>query len=95
MSFILKAVGDCSEFVEKQNKIGESALHMACRIVKGNLHFKNEDVMIIRTLMEHKANATIQTSTTKEAPMHYVSATGNVDILQELLKFMHPGQVRL
>ena len=95
LQFISKSLGDCTEFVEKQNTIGETALHMACRIVKGNLHFKNEDTMIIKTLMENKSNPTIQTSTTKEAPMHYVCATGNKDILEELIKYMHSGQVQL
>ena len=95
LNFISKSIGDCSEFVEKQNTLGETALHMASRIVKGNLHFKDEDIMIIKTLMEHKARPAVQTTNTKEASMHYVCATGNVDILKEILHHMHSGQVQL
>ncbi|XP_059094121.1 ankyrin-1-like [Tigriopus californicus] len=93
--FISQALGDCSDFVQKQNKLGETALHHACRIVKGNLHFKNEDVILIRTLMEFKSNPTIQTFNTKESVLHYIAAAGNADILEELLKHMHAGQIQL
>eukprot|EP00095_Tigriopus_kingsejongensis_P008369 maker-scaffold856_size87843-snap-gene-0.19 protein:Tk08369 transcript:maker-scaffold856_size87843-snap-gene-0.19-mRNA-1 annotation:"PREDICTED: uncharacterized protein LOC100122337" len=95
LDFIAKALGDCTDFVQKQNKIGETALHQACKVVKGNLHFKDEDIILIRTLMEFKSSATIQTVNTRESAMHYVSTAGNADILEELLNHMHAGQIQL
>ena len=81
--------------MQKQNNTGETALHHACKIVKGNLHFQAEDVAIIECLMKNEANSSIATSTTKEAPMHYVASSGNADVLKELLRHLNPAQIQL
>ena len=91
-------------------------------MVKGNLHFRAEDVEIVRALMKAGASARMQTGNTKESPIHYVAgtyicstilkvlmkpkdethlylasipATGNSDILSELLSHLQPGQLQL
>ena len=42
-------------------------------MVKGNLHFRAEDVEIVRALMKAGASARMQTGNTKESPIHYVA----------------------
>ena len=43
------------------NDNGESALHYAARIKKSDLHFPQEDSLIIQLLMEHGSDVFIQT----------------------------------
>ena len=44
--------------------------------------------------MENRSNANIQTTNTKESALHYVAASGNNDILTELLKVRKIGHSR-
>ena len=48
-------------FVRTVNDKGETALHCAARIRKSNLHFPEEDRMIIKLLMESGSDVFIQT----------------------------------
>ena len=48
-------------FVRTLNDKGETALHCAARIKKSNLHFPEEDRMIIKLLMESGSDVFIQT----------------------------------
>ena len=48
-------------FVRTLNDKGETALHCAARIRKNNLHFPEEDRMIIKLLMENGSDVFIQT----------------------------------
>ena len=48
-------------FVRTLNDKGETALHCAARIRKSNLHFPEEDRMIIKLLMESGSDVFIQT----------------------------------
>jgi hypothetical protein len=43
------------------NDNGESALHYAAKIKKTDLHFPQEDSMIIKLLMEHGSDVFMQT----------------------------------
>ena len=48
-------------FVRTLNDKGETALHCAARIKKSNLHFPEEDRMIIKLMMENGSDVFIQT----------------------------------
>ena len=48
-------------FVRTKNEKGETALHCAAQMKKNNLHFPEEDRMIIKLLMENGSDVFIQT----------------------------------
>ena len=75
---------------------GETPLHLACNINKGQLHFPNEDIQIMEILLKHGGtNCCLKmTRSTKETPLHYVATTGNADILATLLEALDPGQIQ-
>ena len=49
------------DFVRTTNDNGETSLHCAAKMQKSNLHFPEEDRMIIKLLMENGSNVFLQT----------------------------------
>ena len=95
IQFIHGFIGSTSQFVNKVNSKGETALHYACMINASQLHWPNEDRQIVKILMENKADTNIETNEGKESPYHYVSHSGNVHLLNEILLHTNVGQVQL
>ncbi|KAF5895516.1 serine/threonine-protein phosphatase 6 regulatory ankyrin repeat subunit B-like, partial [Clarias magur] len=71
--------------VGQANQKGETNLHLAAEIQKDIVHGDDEDVLIIRTLMEYNADITAATRELEETPIHYCARIGNVAVLQEML----------
>ncbi|XP_053348677.1 transient receptor potential cation channel, subfamily N, member 1 [Clarias gariepinus] len=71
--------------VRQANQKGETTLHLAAKIQKDIVHRDDEDVLIIRTLMEYNADITAATREMRETPIHYCARVGNVEVLQEML----------
>ncbi|KAI5621888.1 transient receptor potential cation channel, subfamily N, member 1, partial [Silurus asotus] len=71
--------------VRQRNQKDETPLHLAAEIQRNIVHRDDEDVLIIRTLMEYNANATASTKQTEETPIHYCARVGNSAVLQEML----------
>ncbi|XP_053348675.1 serine/threonine-protein phosphatase 6 regulatory ankyrin repeat subunit A-like isoform X1 [Clarias gariepinus] len=71
--------------VRQANQKGETTLHLAAEIQKNIVHRDDEDVQIIRTLMEYNADITAATREKGETPIHYCARIGNVAVLQEML----------
>jgi ankyrin repeat protein len=76
---------------------GETPLHLACNINKGQLHFPKEDVQIVEILLQKGGGESVQkmTSSTRESPLHYVASNGNIDVLDKILQHLDGGQVQL
>lgn len=64
-------------------------------ISKGNLHYPDEDKMIVTLLMESGADVTIQTQGNNESAFHYVAFSGNCELLQEMISHSNQGIVQL
>ena len=77
MQFIQGFIGKCTEFVNRKNAKGETALHYAAMISKNLLHYPDEDKMILTLLMENGADVTVLTELNKESAFHYVSLSGS------------------
>ncbi|XP_026785883.3 transient receptor potential cation channel, subfamily N, member 1 [Pangasianodon hypophthalmus] len=71
--------------VRQENQKGETTLHLAAEIQKDIVHKDDEDVLIIRTLMEYNADITAATRQMGETPIHYCARVGNVAVLQEMV----------
>jgi ankyrin repeat protein len=94
IQFIHGFIGSTQQFVNKTNKRGETALHYSCMISSSQLHFPGEDRQIVKMLMENSADVTIETES-QESAFHYVSHSGNVDILNEILSYTNVGMIQL
>ena len=79
LQFIQGFIGMCTDFVNKRNNKGETALHYAAMISKNLLHYPDEDKMIMRMLMENAADVTVLTEQNKESAFHYVSLSGELE----------------
>ena len=95
LQFIRGFIGNTRGYVNKKNKKGETALHYASMISKGNLHYPDEDKMIVTLLMESGADVTIQTENNNESAFHYVAFSGNCELLQEMISHSNQGIVQL
>ncbi|XP_075067758.1 uncharacterized protein LOC142158058 [Mixophyes fleayi] len=80
--------------VNQPNQEGETPLHLAAAITKDMIHFEEEDVRIIRLLMEHDADISCTTAQTAESPLHYCARMGNEDILLEMIKHIGSNQMQ-
>ena len=67
LGYVMGHIGKTNGFVKTVNNEGESSLHLAAKIKKSNLHFPDEDLMIIKLLMEHGSNAFVQTKVVRVA----------------------------
>ena len=95
IQFIHGFIGNCTDYVNKVNAKGETALHYTCIISKNLLHFPEEDKLIVKMLMDNNADVTVQTVTAQESAFHYVSLSGNAEILQEILNKTNVGLTQL
>uniref|UniRef100_T1IHG8 Uncharacterized protein n=1 Tax=Strigamia maritima TaxID=126957 RepID=T1IHG8_STRMM len=73
-----------ARLVNLQTCEGESALHYAAEITKDTVHHPNEDVDIVRTLMELDGDINLMTKATNETAIHYAARAGNSDVLLEM-----------
>lgn len=62
LGYVKSHIGKVEDFVRSANDKGETPLHCAARIQKTNLHFPEEDSMIIKLLMEHGSDVFKQTT---------------------------------
>ena len=61
LGYIKERIGKVEDYVKATNSKGESSLHYAARIKKSNLHFPEEDRMIIKVLMDNGSDVFLQT----------------------------------
>ena len=61
LRYVKVNIGKADGFVKNVNNEGESSLHLAAKIKKSNLHFPDEDLIIIKLLMEHGSDVFMQT----------------------------------
>ncbi|XP_046691390.1 transient receptor potential cation channel, subfamily N, member 1 [Silurus meridionalis] len=71
--------------VRQRNQKDETTLHLAAEIQRDIVHRDDEDVLIIRTLIEYNADVTAAIKQTEETPIHYCARVGNTAVLQEML----------
>ncbi|XP_040289762.1 serine/threonine-protein phosphatase 6 regulatory ankyrin repeat subunit A-like [Bufo bufo] len=79
--------------VNQPNQERETPLHLAAAVGKDIIHCEDEDVKIIRLLLDHDADISSTTSQTGETPLHYCARMGNEDLLLEMIK--HIGSNRM
>ena len=91
----LNVVCPLKSYINRPNKKGETALHYASMISKGNLHYPGEDKMIVKMLMESGADVTVQTKDNTESAFHYVAFSGNCELLTEMISHSNQGVVQL
>ncbi|XP_070555789.1 serine/threonine-protein phosphatase 6 regulatory ankyrin repeat subunit B-like isoform X2 [Ptychodera flava] len=81
--------------INTQTVEGETPLHYAAEITKDMIHYENEDVNIVRILLQNDADINITTKLTQETPLHYCARAGNADIMMEQAKHLGPARVQL
>lgn len=76
---------------------GETTVHLACAIHKGQLHFPGEDTQILQLLlMNGGADHVLKLGgKSQETPLHYVAQTGNADIMSSLFQRLDSGKTQL
>ena len=67
LRYVMGNIGKTDGFVKTVNNEGESSLHLAAKIKKSNLHFPDEDLMIINLLMEHGSDVFMPTKVVRVA----------------------------
>ncbi|XP_035380821.1 transient receptor potential cation channel, subfamily N, member 1 [Electrophorus electricus] len=80
---------------QQENQNGETALHLAAELRKDMLHRDEEDVLIIRTLMEYNADITAATRQAGETPLHYCARVGNDAVLREMLASVTSSRLQM
>ncbi|XP_056378829.1 serine/threonine-protein phosphatase 6 regulatory ankyrin repeat subunit A-like isoform X2 [Hyla sarda] len=88
-----RSQADAVACVNQPNQEGETSLHLAAAVGKDPIHNEEEDVKIIRLLLDHDADITSTTFLTGETPLHYCARIGNEDVLLEMIK--HIGSNRM
>lgn len=76
------------------NQAGETPLHLAAQLRRDSVHRTDEDICIIKTLMEHHADITAVTLQSGETPLHYSARVGNTAVLQEMLSNVPTNQLQ-
>ncbi|XP_077349985.1 uncharacterized protein LOC143998115 [Lithobates pipiens] len=71
--------------VNQPNQEGETPLHLAAALAKDSVHFEEEDVKIVRLLLEHGADISSTARMAGETPLHYCARTGNTEVLLEMI----------
>nr|XP_055076899.1 transient receptor potential cation channel, subfamily N, member 1 isoform X1 [Misgurnus anguillicaudatus] len=80
--------------VQQGNQDGETPLHLAAELKGESVHQTDEDIDIIKILMEHHADITAVTKQTGETPLHYSARLGNTALLQEMLAYVPSSQLQ-
>ncbi|XP_030644286.1 transient receptor potential cation channel, subfamily N, member 1 [Chanos chanos] len=78
----------------QENQKGETPLHLAAELRKEAVHEEGEDIVIIRTLMEHNADVAAATRQAGETALHYCARVGNTGVLQEMLSNVPANQLQ-
>ena len=76
---------------------GETSLHLACNIHKGQLHYPTEDIDIMKLLLGHGGSHCIlrMSKATKETVFHFVCTNGNAEVLTAMLRQIDAGQAQI
>ncbi|XP_048059090.1 transient receptor potential cation channel, subfamily N, member 1 isoform X2 [Megalobrama amblycephala] len=80
--------------VREGNQNGETPLHLAAELRRDTVHKTDEDICIIKILMEHHADITAVTRQSGETPLHYSARVGNTAVLQEMLSNVPTNQLQ-
>ncbi|XP_072269322.1 uncharacterized protein [Pyxicephalus adspersus] len=88
-----KSEDDALCCLNQPNQDGETPLHLAAALAKDSIHFEEEDVKIVRLLLEHGADISYTTTMSGETPLHYCARTGNKEVLSEMIS--HIGASRI
>ncbi|XP_067282389.1 transient receptor potential cation channel, subfamily N, member 1 [Pseudorasbora parva] len=80
--------------VHEGNQNGETPLHLAAELRRDAVHGTDEDICIIKILMEHHADITAVTRQSGETPLHYSARVGNTAVLQEMLRNVPTNQLQ-
>ncbi|XP_067217780.1 transient receptor potential cation channel, subfamily N, member 1 [Chanodichthys erythropterus] len=80
--------------VREGNQNGETPLHLAAELRRDTVHKTDEDICIIKILMEHHADITAVTRQSGETPLHYNARVGNTAVLQEMLSNVPTNQLQ-
>ncbi|KAM9308056.1 uncharacterized protein PAF06_012193 [Gastrophryne carolinensis] len=89
-----KAETEAASCVNQPNQGGETPLHSAAATARDVIHCEEEDVRIVRLLLEHGADISIMTTMTTETPLHYCARIGNEGILLEMIKHIGPSRIQ-
>ncbi|KAM3929137.1 uncharacterized protein RB166_006918 [Leptodactylus fuscus] len=89
-----RSQSDAVACVNQPNQAGETPLHLAAAMGKDMIHCEEEDVRIIRLLLDHDADISGTTSQTGETPLHYCARMGNEDVLLEMIKHIGSNQMQ-
>ncbi|XP_073678272.1 transient receptor potential cation channel, subfamily N, member 1 [Garra rufa] len=80
--------------VREGNQSGETPLHLAAELKRDAVHQPDEDIRIIKILMEHHADVTAVTRQSGETPLHYSARVGNTAALQEMISNVPSNQLQ-
>ncbi|XP_068094527.1 serine/threonine-protein phosphatase 6 regulatory ankyrin repeat subunit B-like [Hyperolius riggenbachi] len=89
-----KSQADALSCVNQPNQVGETPLHLAAALAGDAVHFEEEDVRIVRLLLEHGADISHTTTQTGETPLHYCARTGNTQVLSEMIKHIGTNRIQ-
>ncbi|XP_043922219.1 serine/threonine-protein phosphatase 6 regulatory ankyrin repeat subunit A-like [Protopterus annectens] len=81
--------------VNQENEVGETPLHLAAAIKKDMIPSDEEDIRIIRILMDYDADINAASRLTSETPLHYCARVGNKEVLLEILKHIPANRMQL
>ncbi|KAM8967607.1 uncharacterized protein RCH25_026220 [Pelodytes ibericus] len=89
-----KSTADAVSCVNQANKDGETPLHLAAAVRKDAITLEEEDVRIIRILLQYEGDISRTTGQTLETPLHYCARAGNEEVLLEIIKHIGCSQVQ-
>ncbi|XP_017854719.1 serine/threonine-protein phosphatase 6 regulatory ankyrin repeat subunit A [Drosophila busckii] len=81
-------------YINSVNDEGATALHYTCQITKEEVKIPESDKQIVRMLLEHGADVTLQTKTALETAFHFCAMAGNNDVLMEMISHMNPTDIQ-
>ncbi|KAM4687553.1 uncharacterized protein O3C94_006066 [Discoglossus pictus] len=89
-----KSRADAVACVNQPNQDGETPLHLAAAVKKDMIHVEEEDVHIIRMLMDYDGDISSTTKMTSETPLHYCARVGNEDVLLEMIRHINSNKMQ-
>ncbi|CAH2286050.1 serine threonine- phosphatase 6 regulatory ankyrin repeat subunit B-like [Pelobates cultripes] len=89
-----KSRADAVACVNQANKDGETPLHLAAAVKKDMISLEDDDVKVIRILMEYDGDISCTTSQSLETPLHYCARIGNEDVLLEIIKHIDSSRIQ-
>ncbi|KAK7084117.1 hypothetical protein SK128_005221, partial [Halocaridina rubra] len=84
-----------SNFVNKKNALGETALHFTAGLNTDNVRIRaGDDQEIANILLTNGAELLVHTNKTHETPIHYACTSGNEAVLTEMLQFARKDKIQ-